>query len=238
MTPLLLLTCFLPSPQQCRVPGAWTVPCSAGSSARRGRAPVAPACPLSRRMTVGNASRSSSHPVVRAPTLQRPLLQPPALPCLQTCPGPLHSTPAPRPLASPLCGSRILVGMAALLPLTPSPGSPQLWGGFGAGGERIDPTPLLVHPPAATPATTCAAGPCQHPAVPEPGDGRVPGWLLGRSGVCPAALGWGLFTGEDMATQGPRLCRSRVVLLAHGAITRADLMAEANGCPRPYPSQG
>lgn len=69
LTPLLLLSCFVLSPQQRRVPGAWTAPCSAESSARRGRVPVGPACPPSRRMTTATVSRSSSHPVVGALTL-------------------------------------------------------------------------------------------------------------------------------------------------------------------------
>lgn len=156
MTPLLLLTCLLLSPQQRRVPGAWTVPCSAGSSARQGRAPAAPACPPSRRTTVDDASRSSSHPAVGAPTLQWPLWQP--LSCPACKPAPLLCSSrrfpwlgaAPAPAAPLLPVLWLLLPMSAVSPwgqqLRPSHPKPQLnavvgwfWGWQAA--HRPDPAP-------------------------------------------------------------------------------------------------
>lgn len=77
-------------------------------------------------------------------------------------------------------------GDGSSVPSHPSLSSPQLWGGFGAGGKHMDLTPLLVHHPATTPVTVCAAAPCQHPGVSEPGTG-------GCLGGCWGALGsvWG-----------------------------------------------
>lgn len=128
------------------------------------------------------------------------------VPCLEAAPRPC-STLAPHPLASPLRGSRIPTGTVALFRLTPSCGSPQLWSAFGTGGEHVDLTALLVHPPA--PVTVCAAAPCQHPGVPEPGTGGCLGGCWGALESIWLLWGGGFFTGEDMAAQTPRCCRSR-----------------------------
>lgn len=184
---------------------------------------------------MGDVSRSSSHPVVCAPTLLRPLLQPPpSKPDPHLCSSrrshALEQLPA---LAAPLLPIPwLLLSVAAvslwgrqLCSLSPKPQlSPAVgwfWGWWEARGP--DPTPR---------ASSCShTGDCVYCcALPAPRSvrawhGRVPGWLLGCSGVC---LGWELFTGEDVAAQSPKCCRA-----GHGAMTRADPVAEANGCPRP-----
>lgn len=161
LTPLLLLSCFLLSPQQRRVPGAWTVPCSAESSAHRGQVPAGPACPPSRRTTAGAVSRSSSQPVVGAPTIHHSACTPPCTPTLHLCSSRRFCaseqppTPAvPHPLPS-LNGSCISVGMAALLPLTPC---------ASAGGLVLGWQP---HPALRASSSGDCMWPCQHRGEPR-----------------------------------------------------------------------
>lgn len=179
-SPVLLLSCSVVSPQQRRVPGAWTVPCSAESSARRARGPAGPACPPSRRMTTDAVCRSSSHPVVGAPTL-------PPLTCLHTC---LHTYSAPLQLWDVLCLRAAFqlssTSSSSSSPLylcgdgcsAPSHPTRLSWGRWFWAGKPIL---LCVHPPLVT-----ACGPASTVGSPGPLGTEMgqaaPGDLQGLSG--------------------------------------------------------
>lgn len=203
LTPLLLLSCFVLSPQQHRVPGAWTVPCSAGSSARQAQVPAGPACPPSRRTTAGAVSRGSSHPVVGAPTLHPSACTPTLHLCSsgRFCASGQPPTPAaPHALLS-FHGSCISVGTAALLPLTPL---------TSAGGVVLGWQP---HP--ALRASCSCDRPCQHCGEPRTCKDRS------RAGSFWGSLGYSrsawLFQGSGFAGAGePSSAHRAVTYAAHG----------------------
>lgn len=155
------------------------MPYNAESSAHQVRVPVGLACPPFRRTTAGAASRSSSHPMVGAPTLHPSACTPTCTPtlqlwevlCLRAAPHPsstLSSSFSPWQLY--LCGD----GCS-------SPSHPS-WGcGFGL----ATPSSSYVHPPLVTaciPVSTMAS-----PGPPRTGVGQAAsGGLQGLLGCSRA----------------------------------------------------